>query len=369
MLKPVCPLCRKDGRGENRLEIYQVLKQDDGDIDQGILTCTHPQCRCEYPIIDGVPVIVADIRHYVTHSAYPIIRRNDLSESLESLIGDCMGPGSVNDLMRQHLSSYGYDHYEGMDSGASVTDDRAKRDGPADGVPGPGACAGLMLRNLEGMNAASSGPIIDLGCSVGRTTFEVARYFKELTLGIDLNFNMIKAAASVLKTGFFSYPKRKTGMVYEQRCIKTPFKAEKNVDFWACDVLNLPFSRNQFGFAVSMNLLDCVSEPFSYLQEVERILKPGGQGLMSTPYDWNTNAVPVENWLGGHSQRAESGGRSEVMIRSLFAGGSHSHALKQLGLVYEKENQPWPVRVHERSTMQYLVHVMGIEKHNKGTGE
>jgi len=35
----------------------------------------------EYPIIDGLPIIVADLRNYVSQNIIPILSRNDLSET------------------------------------------------------------------------------------------------------------------------------------------------------------------------------------------------------------------------------------------------------------------------------------------------
>lgn len=80
-----------------------------------MLICGNSQCQSEYPIIDGIPIIVADLRSYMTNNVLPVLGRNDLSACMESLVGDCLGPGSAFDAQRQHLSTYSFDHYGDLD--------------------------------------------------------------------------------------------------------------------------------------------------------------------------------------------------------------------------------------------------------------
>jgi hypothetical protein len=78
---------------------------------EGVLVCSNRECMGEYPIIDGVPIIVSDLRTYVSQNIMPILSRSDLSETMETLLGDCCGPGSAFDSHRQHVSTYAFDHY------------------------------------------------------------------------------------------------------------------------------------------------------------------------------------------------------------------------------------------------------------------
>ncbi|MEZ4525336.1 MAG: hypothetical protein R2941_05380 [Desulfobacterales bacterium] len=104
--------------------------------------------------------------------------------------------------------------------------------------------------------------------------------------------------------------------------------------------------------------------PYEHLRELERILRPGAPAILSTPYDWSEAAAPVESWIGGHSQRSVSRGDSREMLRTLLAGAEkgHSHQLKRLRIVSETNEIPWSVRIHERSAVQYLVHLLILEK-------
>jgi SAM-dependent methyltransferase/uncharacterized protein YbaR (Trm112 family) len=350
-LQPVCPRCWKTAGNRSRLEIRSALKQDRDSINEGILVCPDPQCLSEYPVIDGVPIIIADLRTYVSQNIVPILSRCDLTDTMESLLGDCCGQGSVFDSQRQHLSTYVFDHYGDLDPEES-------KNSPVL----PGSVQRLLRHGLSSINDKVCGPVIDIGCSVGRTSFELAETFGEIVLGVDLNFSMMRTAASILAKGRVTYPKRRVGLVFDRREFSATFARKENVDFWVCDATCLPFSNASFSLGLSLNVLDCVTSPYDHLKELARILKPDAGALVSMPYDWNVNATPVETWLGGHSQRSENQGASEIMLRSLLSGGGHPNAIEELELVSEPGDFPWTLWLHDRSHMKYLVHMVVVRR-------
>lgn len=318
---------------------------------QGILVCTEERCLSEYPIIDGIPLIVADLRRYISENIDAVMNRSDLSEPMESILGDCCGPGNLFDSRRQHLSTYGFDHYGDLDP----------EEVPGVGVS-PGSVLNLLETGLSGAMGGMCGPVIDVGCSVGRTTFELAERCGGIVLGVDMNFSMLRAAAGILYTGNFSYPRRRVGIVYDRRSFPVRFERSENVDFWACDAMALPFSDTAFSLGVSLNVLDCVGSPHGHLKELERILMPGANVVFSSPYDWNAGATPVAAWLGGHSQRSDERGESDAMLRSLLCGGSHPERVEALETVEEYGDIPWTLRLYDRSFMEYRVHMVLARK-------
>lgn len=205
------------------------------------------------------------------------------------------------------------------------------------------------------------GPILDIGCSVGRSTFELAARLDELVLGVDLGFDMLRVAGRVLQKGVVSYPRRRVGMAYDRRQFPVEMGNAGKVDFWACDATALPFPASSFSMVTSFNVIDCLNSPFDHLQSIDRVLAAGAQAILSTPYDWSVTATPMESWIGGHSQRSEKNGDSETILKSLLAGGDHPMALKGLRLVKEVPDLPWSVRLHDRSYMQYTSHLVVVE--------
>ena len=334
------------------MRIAHVQREEDEHIVEGVLHCSLETCQREFPVIDGVPLIVANVRQYAADSLLAICGRNDLSELVESLLGDCCGPGSALDQTRQHLSSYAWDHYGDLDPDEPV------------GQPRPGS----MLQNLQvAMELAQpvpQGPILDVGCSVGRGSFALAEHGDELVLGVDMNFAMLRMASDVLRHGTVRYPRRRIGLVYDRREFPAEFASRENVDFWACDAAALPFPTGTFSLAANMNVLDSVYAPSELLASLARVLREGGKAMLTCPYDWSSAVTPLEAWLGGHSQRSPLAGASEAVLRSLLTPPAESESADNpspfsgLELIAEREHLPWSVRLHDRSAMAYQVHLV-----------
>jgi SAM-dependent methyltransferase len=315
-----------------------------------MLHCTRADCQREYPILDGIPLLIPDLRGFVASQFPALAAREDLAPATESLLGDCCGPGSAFDLARQHLSLYGWDHYADLDPEEPL------------GEPGPGSARRVLQAALDLADSMPTGPVLDLGCSVGRTTFALAEAFAGPVLGVDLNFAMLRLAARVLREGVVRYPRRRVGLVYDRREFPVGFAHADRVDFWACDALALPLPPRCAALAVGLNVLDCVSSPRDFLAGVADVLAPGGWTVLTTPYDWSTSATPVEAWLGGHSQRGGGGGASEPVLRALLTPGAHPQSITGLQLVAEAAALPWQVRLHERSSVAYRVHAVAAQR-------
>ena len=117
---------------------------------------------------------------------------------------------------------------------------------------------------------------------------------------------------------------------------------------------------------MSLNLLDAIPDPLGHLRELARVLRSGGQAMIGSPYDWSASATAVEGWLGGHSQRGPGGGASESVVRALLTPGAHPASLEDLHLTGEIDDIPWSVRLHDRATMLYRVHLSLAEKRLAG---
>ena len=317
-LSPICPVCRGGA-----IAIGHVIREEDDDVLEGILSCTNPECLREYPIIDGIPVLVGPIRAWLAANPLQVLLRDDLSPELESLLGDVLGAGSPYDTIRQHTGIYAHDHYE-THSARSLLD--------------------RALQRVE----TGNGFAIDVGCSVGGTTFALASRRESLTLGVDLNFAMLRIASRALREGRVRYARRRVGLVYDRQNLDVAPAQRELVDFWCCDAATLPFADATFALASSLNVVDCVGAPRETIRELARV---GGTIILATPYDWSASATPVESWLGGHSQRGPHRGASEPVLHALLAEAG-------LTVVDEEAHLPWRVRLHERSSVDYDVHLI-----------
>lgn len=308
---------------------------------QGLLLC--PGCMREFPIIDGIPVIVPDVRTYIQASALQIHWRDDLPSALASLIGDCCGSGSAYEITRYYLSTYAWGHYHDLD--------------PEEPSDAPPSLLGALDAALDAAGPIPSGLVLDLGCSVGRSSMHLAAKTDNPVLGLDLNFSMLRTARRAAR-GEVLYPLRRGGLVYNQRRFPVSIPGADRVDFWAADATCLPLSAGRFSAVSSLNLLDCVGSPYDHLSEISRVLAEGGRAWVGCPYDWSSSATEPGYWLGGHSQRTPLGGDSPAMLRSLLTPGALPHSLDRLHILAELEGVPWTVRLHDRSRMLYDLHLV-----------
>jgi SAM-dependent methyltransferase/uncharacterized protein YbaR (Trm112 family) len=320
-IAPVCPSCRKGA-----LAVSKTVKGSPEEIEEGLLECR--ECHHLFPIIDGIPILARELRRVVSEQILNILQRTDLSETTLTLLGECCGSGSPFDSQRQHVSSYAHGHWE------------------------DGSIAEILHAGLERLRTIPEGPILDLGCSVGRTTAELAR--KGAVIGADLNVGMLRVARRFAQEKRARYPRRVTGLIFEERDV--PIDAPTTpADFWCVDALALPFRAATFGLVTSLNLIDCVQSPLEHLRAISEILRPGGAALVATPFDWAPTATPVEQWLGGHSRLS-----GPEVVRAL-AGKEQLPTLK---IEAEVDGLEWRVRLHERAEMRYRVALFVLRKLN-----
>ena len=347
-LSPRCPLCQSAGRAAP-LEITYVLAEEGGELREGILGCPEPACQREFPVVDGIPLLFGDLCGVMSGQGHLLLERTDLSAEMESLLGDAAGPGSAYDTARQHLSTYAESHWG----------DYAVPPDP-EGETASLSFRGVLERAFEIAPPPLGGPCLDLGCALGRGSFELAARGGAPVVGIDLHLGLLRRGA-LARGGSFHYPRRKVGLVYQRAEVDLAGKLQGEVDFWAADGLKLPFADATFNGLLSMNLIDCVSSPWELLLEMRRVLAPGGIAWIATPWDWSSSRTAFPAWLGGHSQRGGSAGDSGEILRRLLRG-EHPSALQGFEIVGEEKRLPWRLRLHERSTVDYAVDLLVLRR-------
>ena len=353
-LKPVCPACRTPERA-HPLAVNRIEAERAGDVAAGILGC--PSCGAEFPIVDGLPIIVPDVRRYIQENAFYLLARGDLTPAVESLIGDAAGPNTAVDSVRQHLSSYAWDHWADCDPLEQRPDA-----GQVPAPPAPGAIARTVAAGLATLPPdLPEGPALDIGCGGGRSVVELALRSGRTVLGVDISFSLARLSRGAAVERRVSYPRRRVGLVYDRRTFDLTLDLPPAaVDVWICDALALPFPDRSFALATGFNVLDCMSDPRAGLSEIERVLQPRGATLLSTPFDWSGNVTPSAAWLGGHSQRGNHDGSAEAVLDMLLSDGPLAvGGLRKFGSV---ARLPWHVRLHERAFMHYDAYLITARK-------
>ena len=177
---------------------------------------------------------------------------------------------------------------------------------------------------------------LDLGCAVGRSTFELASHCSKVK-GIDNSSSFVEAANELVDKGELSYRFQEEGDLYKEAVALVPANQRSKVGFEVGDACSLSPSLGYFDVVHAANLLCRLPDPNLLLNRLPDLVKPGGQLLLATPFTWLEEFTARGNWLG-------SGDSEEELSRIL----SPDFELE------EKRELPFVIREHRRK-FQYSV--------------
>lgn len=334
-LAPLCLQCQLGARRESPLRIGAVARSTGDDVLEGTLVCSLHSCQREWPIIDGIPIIVPDVRGFVSANLESIIAREDLSDLIEGFLRDCLGTSGWLPAQWMYLSGYAQDHYEHDDSVRHV-----------------------LATGISMLSAPPTGPWLEVGCSAAGGCFELARRTGDLVVGVDTNIRALRLARQLITHGTARYSRKRIGVVYDTQTIEVEASLREYVEVWACDAKALPFAGRSFSGGVSLNVVDSVDAPVRHLSELGRVLVDGAEAIIATPYDWQETVTELPQWIGGHSPRADSAGDPAREMRRILSEASPPELGVRLRLIAERDRVPWRVTLNERAAVTYQTHLV-----------
>ncbi len=164
----------------------------------------------------------------------------------------------------------------------------------------PEKCAQLCLQLIEKENKRKA---LDLGCAVGRTSFELAREFDEV-IGVDLSARFIECANQLKEKDSLSYNITDEGELVTLRTAQLSDhqlqEIKSKVSFYQEDACNLGALHQGYDLIFAGNLLDRLQNPEQFLSSLHHYLSMGGILVMSSPYTLLEEYTPRENWIGGY---------------------------------------------------------------------
>lgn len=294
----VCPECIPHAAPLD-LEIIEA-KADD--VLAGELKC--PACGSRYGISQGVAVV--------------------LPKASMPVLSDSSGYNS-----RSMLSSYLWSHYSEFFNGPN---------------------AAKAYKVWASHFRQTSGCALDIGCSVGRLSFELSQTHSRV-IGIDTSLSFIRKARELLQRKYLAFDLILEGHLTEAR--SCPLDDNWNydgVDFIVADALALPFPESFFSTVTSINVLEKVPDPMRHLTEINRVLRPEkAMFFFSDPFSWDASASAPELWLGGRKTGKYSG-RGIDSIGRIFSGedGIFNPPLD----IREKGSVLWKIRKTENLSEQ-----------------
>jgi putative 4-mercaptohistidine N1-methyltranferase len=180
---------------------------------------------------------------------------------------------------------------------------------------------------------------LDLGCAVGRSTFEFTRWAKQ-SVGVDLSNRFIQAAKEVQAKGMAHFSRREQGEISTPVEQPLPdFIDRSRVSFEVGDATALRGDIGTFDVVLAANLIDRVERPRQLLSSFKQLIRPDGSLILASPYTWLEEFTPKSEWLGG---TYSSDGVPKETLNEL------GNALQPEFELKEKKDLPFLIREHER---------------------
>ena len=170
----------------------------------------------------------------------------------------------------------------------------------------PAVCAKL---SLEYMKEKPKRKAFDIGCAIGRSTFELARGFDEV-IGVDFSTRFIQEAEKLKQSGVLRYVMPTEGELESFHEVKlSDFALEDEaarVNFWQADACNLKPIFKDFDLIFAGNLMDRLYDPKKFLDSLASRLNEKGMLILTSPYTWQEESTVKEKWIGGYKRDGEN---------------------------------------------------------------
>ncbi len=116
------------------------------------------------------------------------------------------------------------------------------------------------------------------------------------------------------ETDFFTAPKKVLHFAPEQAFYKL-FRKQKNLEYTTtdlfspladvkADICDLPFEDNSYDVILCNHVLEHIPDDTKAMQELYRVLKPGGMGIFQIPQDLNRERTFEDNTITDQKERA-----------------------------------------------------------------
>src|SRR5690554_813233 len=145
------------------------------------------------------------------------------------------------------------------------------------------------------------------------------------------------------ETNFFTSPKKILHFAPEQAFYKR-FRKQNNLDYTTtdlnspladvkADICNLPFSDNEFDVILCNHVLEHIPDDTKAMQELYRILKPGGFGVVQIPQDLSRAKTFEDNTITNKKERAKIFGQYDHVR---IYGRDYFDKLRSIGFKVEE---------------------------------
>jgi len=213
-----------------------------------------------------------------------------------------------------------------------------------------------LLQSLQPVKTNNRG--LDVGCSVGGSSFQLAKYFDHVE-AFDYSENFIATAKRIQSGEQVSFQVPIEGDISEKATVKTgvDLSVMMKVNFFqgnACELNEYADSVGTFDGVIMANLLCRLPDPQATLNALPKIVNKGGVVVIVTPFSWFEEYTPRSKWLGGY---VDTDGKS------IYSKDSLIDTMTRLGFekIYDKQ-MSLVIREHQRKYQLIISDATGWRK-------
>jgi putative 4-mercaptohistidine N1-methyltranferase len=174
----------------------------------------------------------------------------------------------------------------------------------------PVRCVSESLRHIDLQKRTRA---LDLGCAVGRSSFELGRHFDEV-VGIDFSKRFVTAAQQMQREGTAIVRAQREGPVVDKLRLDLPADLRTDhIHFERGDACALPSTIGAFDLVLMANLIDRLPDPARCLASMPSLIVSGGWLIITSPYTWLEEYTPRPLWL------VDEGGGTLAALQKILA--------------------------------------------------
>ncbi len=170
----------------------------------------------------------------------------------------------------------------------------------------PKTCIDTIIATIPALKSSRA---LDIGCAVGRSSFELAKTFQHVD-AVDFSTRFIRNALSLIEHGSVRYLITDEGELSTLKQVSLDElglqETANRVEFTQGDASNLKPLYKDYDLIFAGNLIDRLYEPAAFLNSIHKRINEGGFLVLTSPYTWLEEFTNKENWLGGYKVNGEN---------------------------------------------------------------
>lgn len=165
-----------------------------------------------------------------------------------------------------------------------------------------------LVKKLVNERFFSTTKLLDLGCGVGRTSFELSDLFEHID-GVDFSARYIQHGVQLQNGKSVRYESINEGEIVDFNEIslnQLNLVPAKNIHFSQGDATNLKDIFNYYDVIICQKVIEESYDPQAFLKQVHQRLNTGGILVLVSDYQFKEEVLSKNKWLGGLKVNGEN---------------------------------------------------------------